>query len=71
MKISAPVAVKTCRVGEGEFGPFKDSCYVVPPKTMQFQQADFYCRKVYGGRLASLTDSKELEFAIQGIKDHG
>ena len=54
-----------------EAGPYKGHCYVVPPRTMAFDDADFYCRKTYGGRLASMENAEELEFAIQTIRDHG
>ena len=60
-----------CRAGMREAGPYKGHCYVVPPRTMAFDDADFYCRKTYGGRLASMENAEELEFAIQTIRDHG
>ena len=62
---------RTCQAEKNENGPFRDNCYAVPPRSLRFQDADYYCRITYGGRLASIIDAEELEFVRQTIKDYG
>ena len=68
---AAESIAQDCHPSLGEAGPYDEHCYAVPPEQLPYSDADMYCRMMYGGRLADVKNSKQMEFVLQLFRDRG